>query len=66
MSPKESGESEAEPRAARARGDSEALAMAEEAMPGDNEALAIAEGMVNEPKASYRVKRQTGTKNKRR
>ena len=46
-------------RAARARGDSEALAMAGEALPGDNEALTIAEGlMVNEPKGRYRVRKK--------
>jgi predicted transcriptional regulator len=45
-------------RAARARGNEEALAMAEEALPFDNEALAIAEGRtVQEPKAKYRARR---------
>jgi predicted DNA-binding protein len=45
-------------RAARARGNDEALAMAEEALPFDNEALAIAEGRTaQEPKAKYRARR---------
>jgi len=46
-------------RAASARGDDEAVAMAEEALPGDNEALAIAEGMVREQPTQYRVRRRT-------
>ena len=44
-------------RAARARGDDEALAAANEALPTDNEALAIGEG-VRERKASYRATRK--------
>jgi predicted DNA-binding protein len=45
-------------RAARARGDDEALAMAEEALPFDNEALAIAEGRTaQEAKSKYRARR---------
>lgn len=45
-------------RAARARGDDEALTMAEEALPFDNEALAIAEERsAQEPKAKYRARR---------
>ena len=45
-------------RAARDRGDTEALALADEALVTDNEALDIAEGVVAEPKARYRVKRK--------
>lgn len=46
-------------RAARARGDEEALEIADEALPTDNEALAIAEGLVAaKPKAGYRSKRR--------
>jgi predicted transcriptional regulator len=46
-------------RAARARGDDEALAVANEALPTDNEALAVGEGLgVRERKASYRVARK--------
>jgi predicted transcriptional regulator len=46
-------------RAARARGDDEALAMANEAIVTDNEALAIGEASgVRERKASYRVSRK--------
>ena len=45
-------------RAARARGDREALTLAEEALATDNEALELAERAVAEPKASYRVKRK--------
>jgi predicted transcriptional regulator len=45
-------------RAARERGDREALAMAEEALPTDNEALDLAEQAVRQPKAKYRVKRK--------
>jgi predicted transcriptional regulator len=44
-------------RAARARGDDEALATANEALVTDNEALAVGEGM-QERKASYRVARK--------
>lgn len=50
-------------KAAQARGDDEALAIAHEALPLDNEALAIAEGArygysVQEPRTSYRVPRK--------
>jgi len=45
-------------RAARARGDDEALALAEEALAIDNEALELAQGAVREPKARYRVRRK--------
>ena len=45
-------------RAARARGDREALSLAEEALATDNEALDLAERAVAEPKVSYRVKRK--------
>jgi predicted transcriptional regulator len=44
-------------RAARARGDDEAVATAKEALSTDNEALALGEG-VHEPKASYRAARK--------
>ena len=44
-------------RAARDRGDREAVALAEEALATGNEALDIAEGAVAEPKARYRVRR---------
>jgi predicted transcriptional regulator len=44
-------------RAARARGDDEALAAANEALPTDNEALAMSEG-VRKRKASYRATRK--------
>ena len=44
-------------RAARARGDDEALAAANEALATDNEALAMGEG-VRERKASYRTTRK--------
>ncbi len=44
-------------RAARARGDDEALATANEALLTDNEALAVSEG-VQERKSSYRVARK--------
>jgi hypothetical protein len=44
-------------RAARARGDNEALATANEALATDNEALALGEG-VQERKASYRAARK--------
>lgn len=40
-------------RAARARGDREAVAMAEEALYADNEALDLSENIVAEPKARY-------------
>lgn len=45
-------------RAARARGEREALTLAEEALATDNEALDLAERAVAEPKASHRVKRK--------
>jgi predicted transcriptional regulator len=45
-------------RAARARGASEALAMAEEALPTDNEALALGEQGAAEPRARYRARRR--------
>lgn len=44
-------------RAARARGDDEALATANEALATDNEALAVGEG-VRERKTSYRATRK--------
>jgi len=44
-------------RAARARGDDEALATAKEALLTDNEALAVSEG-VQERKSSYRLARK--------
>jgi predicted transcriptional regulator len=44
-------------RAARARGDDEALATANEALSTDNEALAVGEG-VRERKLAYRVARK--------
>jgi predicted transcriptional regulator len=44
-------------RAARARGDDEALATANEALSTDNEALAVGEG-VRERKPAYRVARK--------
>lgn len=53
-------------RAARAVGDSEAMAMAEEALPGDNEALEIAEAMVNEPKGRYVVRKRGVRKQSKR
>lgn len=40
-------------RAARARGDREAVAMAEEALYTDNEALELSENVAAEPKARY-------------
>ena len=46
-------------RAARARGDAEALASAEEALPLDNESLALTEhGGLQEPKRKYRAKKK--------
>lgn len=44
-------------RAARARGDDEALATAKEALTTDNEALALGE-TVHEPRAAYRAARK--------
>lgn len=43
-------------RAARARGDADALAVASEALYTDNEALATSEDAVHEPKARYRAR----------
>lgn len=45
-------------RAARARGDDEALSTAREALATDNEALALGENLVGERKAVYRTKRR--------
>jgi len=47
-------------RAARARGDTEALALAEEALPFDNAALKMSEHLsgVGEPGAKYKVPRK--------
>ena len=46
-------------RAARARGDEEALAVAKEALTTDNEALTLGKGLgVQERKASYRTTRK--------
>jgi predicted transcriptional regulator len=53
-------------RAARARGEPEAMAMAEEALPGDNEALAIAEGMVHQAAPAYRKQSRASAKKKRK
>ena len=50
-------------RAARARGDGEALETAEEALPTDNQALEIAEG-AHEPRAKYRLKKRASAKKK--
>lgn len=54
-------------RAARARGDDEALEVANEALPTDNEALEIGEG-VREPRPPYRAlkKRASTTKKAQR
>lgn len=44
-------------RAARARGDAEALEIAAEGLPLDNEALALAESrLVHEPRSAYRAR----------
>jgi len=43
-------------RAARARGDREAIAMAEDALYTDNEALGLSENVAGEPKAGYRAR----------
>lgn len=48
-------------RAARARGDREAIASAEEALYTDNEALGISEQLAAEPKAAYDA-RKSGRK----
>jgi predicted transcriptional regulator len=45
-------------RAARARGDADAVALAEEALATDNEALALGEQHVAEPRARYRARRR--------
>jgi predicted DNA-binding protein len=45
-------------RAARARGPSEAVAAAEEALATDNEALAMGEQGTAEPRAHYRARRK--------
>lgn len=50
-------------RAARARGDDEALAAAHEALPTDNEALEIGEG-VREPPPYRALKKRASTKKK--
>jgi len=50
-------------RAARSRGDREAVAMAEEALHADNEALELSENVAAEPKARYRARK---TKRKER
>ena len=44
-------------RAARARGDREAVATAEEALYTDNEALELSENVAAEPKARYRARK---------
>lgn len=50
-------------RAARARGDDEALEVANEALPTDNEALEIGEG-VREPRPYRTLKKRNSTKKK--
>jgi predicted DNA-binding protein len=45
-------------RAARDRGDADALAVANEALPTDNEALTIGEHTVQEPKTRYRSRKR--------
>jgi predicted transcriptional regulator len=45
-------------RAARARGDTEALGVAAEALQTDNEALALSEQRVDEPKTPYRTRKR--------
>lgn len=50
-------------RAARARGDDEALELADEALPTDNESLESAEG-VGEPRVRYRLKKRASGKKK--
>jgi len=45
-------------QAARADGGREAIAVAEEALPGDNEALELSESAVRQPKATYRARRK--------
>jgi hypothetical protein len=53
-------------RAARDRGDDEALETATEALRFDNESLAIAEGSaVRQPSAKYRTRKGTGRKTRR-
>ena len=51
-------------RAARARGDSEAIAMATEALYTDNESLALPLTAMAEPKARYRAKVSKKKRNK--
>jgi|SRR5687768_11287309 predicted transcriptional regulator len=51
-------------RAARARGDDEALEAAREALPTDNEALQIVEG-VREPVPAYRARKRRGSARKK-
>ena len=51
-------------RAARARGDDEALEAAHEALPIDNEALQIVEG-VREPVRAYRARKPRGSARKK-
>jgi predicted transcriptional regulator len=54
-------------RAARARGEAEAVASAEEALPLDNESLAIAEGAgVGESRASYGARSKRGKPKKKK
>ena len=45
-------------RAARDRGDAEALGVAAEALHTDNEALALSEQRVDEPKTPYRTRKR--------
>ena len=45
-------------RAARDRGDAEALGIAAEALPTDNEALALSEQRVGEPKTPYHTRKR--------
>jgi predicted transcriptional regulator len=47
-------------RAARERGNAEALTIAAEALPTDNEALAASERAVHEPKSRYQVRKLKG------
>jgi len=50
-------------RAARARGDAEALEAADEALPIDNEALEASEA-AHEPRAAYRARKKGAAKRK--
>ena len=52
-------------RAARARGDDEALEATNEALPTDNEALEIAEG-VREPRPRYRALKRRASAHKKK